>query len=469
MPLTQEQFKKARDAGYTVEQIAKFEKKRQVEQPQQQAQPELAPKEDRFDPLLPGKQRVKQRISERQDPLAGLLDMAKNPNIGKAFAQGSQRVSKGQFPIDVGQFQNVAGGVTERGRAGIGNLGMSIQEHGLSGKEFGKAVKEGTPLAETGVSKAGMEIIKGLTGEKFGTPGDIGVMAGMPEPLADIADFFSFIGASNLLSKGKLIDGAKKTVRASKATLTKKAAIKQYKNKQYNVNKAKEIMGGLDDVHDGISNNYDAKWNSIADDLLPEGSTVEGYAKLPKNILNKISLDKSLRRYPDGKIIASKGNVNKVRGIIRRSVPSKVWNGKAVGDVNTANLQDVYFDFGDLVAQGDDELLALNRQYRDYMKMRKVIYDVVTDSDGNPMGNGLKNLFTSKGDQGIKNFFTGATNPATGQVETVGLGTVWGKAGKIIKSIERHNKKQFVLNWLEKTIGLGGAAQAGRRVVQRGF
>ena len=253
------------------------------------------------------------------------------------------------------------------------------------------------------------------------------------------------MGVANLLTKGKLIDATQKV----KQIIIEKRPQRMGIN--YALDRSKKLGDGLDELYEGISKEYD----NFYDKILPSGATKgqelvskqavqETLEQLPQNIINKISNYKNLDRYQDESIAPTLNNLKNIKGILRKSVPTKIWSGRAIGNQDTAIIEQAYHGINDIMAQGNPDLTQLNQTYRNFMNMRKVIGRVIWDAEGNPMGNKLVDLYKKGGEPGIRIFFEQFAQQ-------------WQPAQQIIKDINKFNQRQTIqklLGW-SGIVGLG--------------
>ncbi len=180
-PLTEEQFNKAREAGFTTEEIIGFEKQRSgtttKEQPKSQNQS-----------FLPNANRVENLISQRQDPWKSLIDeLNYNPNPLQHPIDSLMKI-----PTTALKLLGVPWG---RGESALASAGLAAQKgeggniltemlKGASGK---RQAQLGDIVRTTGFGGGANELISSLTG--------MGAMAGVGE--------FLTTGKMGLLGKGK--------------------------------------------------------------------------------------------------------------------------------------------------------------------------------------------------------------------------------------------------------------------------
>ncbi len=126
MPLTKEQFRRAREAGKTVDEIIDFEN-----------QKKSLTSQSEVDPFLPGESRVQKLISEREDPLTTLEKESRVPFDFSTPKKAGKSLLK-PF-VTVGKLIDVP---ISRASAAVGGLGLGLQKEKGFGESF-KMAREG--------------------------------------------------------------------------------------------------------------------------------------------------------------------------------------------------------------------------------------------------------------------------------------------------------------------------------------
>lgn len=172
MALTQEQFQKARDAGFSTEQIIGFEKKRLSEGGT--ATLEEKPIEEKFTKYvgIPRQAQVEEEIKARRNPFEVLKEEArKKPEPFKhPLSTFMQPFAFGMKALDIPRRMI---------ESPIASAGLAAQR----GELF-------TP-------QAGREIIQGFTGERVAELGDIPFAAGVPKPISSAIGLLSLAGITS--------------------------------------------------------------------------------------------------------------------------------------------------------------------------------------------------------------------------------------------------------------------------------
>ena len=335
-------------------------------------------------PMLPKLQQVEQRILQRPDAVQTLMQELQTP-----FDIRQHPIKKGLLKAGVVTPLKIAAVPFQRGEAGLSSGLLEAQRGG-------------------GLKDIGSATWKGVSGQRPAQLGDIirttGFGGWLNEPISAITGFVGTAGLTNLATKGKLVQGAKKL---KDVATTKMQTISENK-KNYVLNRAGTLDSGLDDLYKAFEPEYNSIYDKIGqrqflgDDLK---SIQEIIGDLPQNIISKINKSNLLGRTKEGNIVADMNNLKIIKGIIRQGVPDKIWNGKAIGDMNTAQLEQAYGKVANIMAKGNSELQNINAKYGDFMQMRKTISRVLYDADGNLQANGLINLFKKGGERGKQIFF----------------------------------------------------------------
>lgn len=368
---------------------------------------------------LPGYQRTERKISERQD----LIKDIGEKSLGQRFKQAMQFATPGLATPESGQdVMKAMGGIFQRGQATVANPLMALQE--------GK------------ITEAPKEAWKGLTGQRLGEVGDVYRRVGVPEPISATLGFFATMGITNLATKGKLVASAKKGTEFIKSKMPK------VMDKNYVINRAKVASDGLDDLYGGLSKEYDDvfakigekpvdfnKVNQVLDDLSSQGQDA---------VIKKIG--KQLGTNPPSNV----NTLQKIKEALRKTVPDRVWSGKSMADTNQHYLKDAYYKLNNIIAEGNDELIALNRRYRDFMQMRDTLGRVLYDADGNVKAKGLENLFKPGAERSKQQFFEKFAQQ-------------WPQAQQVMKDVIKFNKRQAMKGLLGKAAMIGGGYEIGRR------
>jgi len=192
MPLTREQFRRAREAGKSVDDIITFENRNKTSV-------------TRF---LPKEQEVERIISERTDPVTPLEEEVALPFTGGLLKRGIKAA------ITTGKL---SAAVTGRASAGVGGLLRGIQKPGTSLKEIGEMGKAG------------------LFGRKQFRALDFARASGLPSIAASVGEFalevavpLKILGSLGKVFKGpitrasdkKLLEAGNKLVQASDDAIT---------------------------------------------------------------------------------------------------------------------------------------------------------------------------------------------------------------------------------------------------------
>lgn len=414
---------------------------------------EAPKKEVSAKPFLPGFQRTEELISKRPDVLSEALSagMERYKSLGKFL----------QDPLGAQASMGVLGGLFQRGEAAIANPLMLLQEEGLAKTTPGEidfllsegviTEKEAEKMSQVenlrGASIRDLlgESIKGLTGKRMGQLGDIPRKIGVPEPFSSAIGLFSVIGITNVATRGKLVSSARKGGEFAKTKIPK------IMGKNYTLNRAKLAADGMDDLYGGLSKEYDNLLDKAGNKMVDLKKAQDVIGRLPEKIVNMIKRDRVVTRFKDGTIHPILKNLKRMREVIRKSVPKKVWNGKAIADTEQHFLKEAYHDLGNIMAEGSDDLVRLNARYKSFMQMRDTLGRVLYDADGNVKAKGLENMFKPGAERVRQVFFERFAQQ-------------WPKAQQIIKDVVKFNKRQVFKQRVGKGawwLGVGGAGGVG--------
>jgi len=372
--------------------------------------------------FLPGYQKTEEKISSRESSLKNLIEEVKKPYEFSKESLVNPAKSPGMKSLIIGMKALAV--PYERYEAAVSNVGMKMQEGEFSPKSLFQEAK------------------KGVTGERLGQYGDIARKVNIPEPLSAAIGFFTSLKMINPITKGKAVSSAKKAEKLIKSKIPK------VMDKNYVLNRAKLANSGLDDLYTSLSKEYDRVYSKVGKKQVNIKEVQNIIGDLPENIIKKISRSKLLSKTKEGDIIPDIENLKIIKGIIRRSVPSKVWSGKAIGDMNTAQLEQSYGKINKIMAEGNPALQELNKKYANFMQMRKTLSGVLYDNNGNIKANGLSRLFSKGGERGKQVFFEDFSKQ-------------WGQGKQIMKDIIKFNKRQSTKAGLKKVAPWGPALIGG--------
>jgi len=369
--------------------------------------------------------------------------IAQRPDLMESFikeitAQPTREQFRGQpfkTALEVQQLKparaamKFMGGVTQRGLAIPANIAEQLQKGVISPIKLGRAG------------------IAGLTGERLGELGDIARRAGWPEPIAATLGFFASMGGMNLATRGKLIESTRKAGQFVTSKMPK------VMGKDYLISRAKVASGGMDDLYTGISQQYDDVYNAIGNRTV-NISRVQGIADdLPSVISGKINKSNLIRKMPDGSIAPTMNNMKVIKNIIQKALPKNVLSGRQQADIFQGNLKYNLGRVRDVMAEGNPELVALNKRYADFMKLRGKVGDVIWDKWGDPKSGGLASLF-KPGAERAK------------QVAFEQFSKLWPQARQVMTDAMKFSRRQIAKRWAGRALLIGGGYEAGRRLLR---
>jgi len=305
---------------------------------------------------------------------------------------------------------------------------------------------------------SGKAILGAVSGKKQGEMGDIFRGTGMfPEWASSTLGLISSFATGELGSLG----------RVSKATKQVGKTIGDVAQKGYNLGKmsgddivkvSEDLGKGLDEMGAGLGQMYDDLFNEITVSGAKQGDEIVAAAdegqrlieQLPGNIVKQLSkgkYDKIGQEVP-----LTLNNLKTMKGILRKSVPQRVWSGRAIGDQNTAVIMNAYDEINNMMSKGSKELSELNMLWKDYRDTQKVISRVIFDGDGNPMENGIKALYGGGGDAGVKKFFDKFAQQ-------------WEPAQKLLGKMKAYRNRQVT----KKVLGWGSGIAVANYAARKGI
>ena len=360
-------------------------------------------------PFSPKQQQVERQIAQR-------------PSQFQPLMQRMQQFQQHPFKTLTDPFRDIKTGLGVL-QAGYGTAEAPIASAGLAAQR-----------GELFTPQAGKEIIGGLAGQRPAQLGDIvrttGFGRGWNELLASTTGLFATMGITNLATRGKLIQSV------NKARNFVSSKMPRIMNKNYIIDRAKTASGGLDDLYKGLSKEYDDLYNKInvyggrlGEQVVDKVQLQSVIDDLPQNIISKMAKSKLFQKLPDGSISPTLNNLKIMKTFIRQSVPEKIWSGKAIGDINTAQLENSYYKINSLMAQGNPELQMLNQRYSQFRQMQKALSSVLHDPDGNIKSKGLENLFKPGAERNRQLFFEQFAKQ-------------WPQAQQIMKDVIKFSRRQ---------------------------
>jgi len=372
------------------------------------------------------------------------------PNIGKTENMISKRPSAIQElvkdPSTFGRFKKHPLGTSLRTMAGAGELVEgTIANVGLAAQR-GSAEGLGRQMSDT------------FSGKRPAQFGDIvrttGFGGDLNEPLARttglLASSVSALKVLDIPTKGKLINSV------NKAGSFLKSKLPTFMNKDYMIKRANLASDGMDELYEGLSKEYDTIYDKIGKNQLNrvQQDYLESIlSELPENVISKISKSKLITKTKNGELVPDLNNLKAIKNVIKSAVPEKIWRGKAIGDMNTAALEQSYGKISHMMSEGNDELINLNKRYGEFRNMQKEINSVIYDQFGNIKTKALEQLFSKSGERGKQVFFEKFAQQ-------------WPKATQIIKDTQKYNSRQTAKKIVGAGAGIVGATMVGTAVAK---
>lgn len=386
-------------------------------------------------PFLPKEKEVEQLISEKSDSVATLMkeyrtpyDFKKHPI--KSALKPAVTVAK-TFAIP---FQ--------RGESAVAGLGLGLQKKDPLTLEGWK----------TGLKYAG----QGLIGKRQQELGDIirttGFGGKLNEPLARGIGFFGLVGLTNLATQGKLISGTKKVETVIKGKLPK------IMDKDYALNRAKQLNEGLEDLRNGFGSLKSEAIKQFGKDTVNAQKLSKNLPSLPKNIFTAIDDPVyAIEKLPDGSIKPTIENLDKIKGMLADKMSGKDWLD-ATKQVKT-NIKQAYGAISEAIAEIRPEIRGSLDAYHYFMK------DIY---------NPIKKILTTGG-QIVEKKLRGALafgGERSKQKAIEEFTKLWNEAPQLVKDVIKFNQRQFLKSRIIPAgVGTGaalyGLERLGRRILPR--
>ncbi len=325
---------------------------------------------------LPRYQEIEKRISERESN----LPFFKAPFQKELLTPKEKLIGA---PITALEGINL---LSERGFAGIANPLMKMQEGTFNPITLAK------------------ETWKGWSGQRLGEMRDLYARLGVPDPIATLIGLENEIAISAApFDKG--IRNIFKTSAIKGSNFLKNMFIRPITKAGVKQMITEGATGLNDDLYKAISKKYDDFYTKLPNHAVDNEKFTQILDDLPDDILKKINKSKLITKTRSKVIEPTIENAKQIRGIFRKKVPEKIWNGKAIGDANTALLEQKYGELGSIMTESNPELANLNAQYKEFRQMQKTLNRYFYDADGNIVENKLIQLFGSGGEPAHKEMF----------------------------------------------------------------
>lgn len=350
--------------------------------------------------FLPREAEVETMISERPDSVARLMEEYRTPydferHPVKSILKPAVTVAK-TFAVP---FQ--------RGESAVAGLSLGLQK----GKPLEGLRNLGLGLAGRRQQELG-DIIRttGFGGETFN------------EPLAKGIGFLSSMGLINVATTGKLLSGAKK---AEAITKSKFPAVM---NKDYTLQRAKQLDEGLEDLRNGFGSLKSDTLKQIGKDVVDAQKLTHKLPPLPQNIIN--ALDDpiyAIEKLPDGSINPSIENLDKIKGLLADRMTGKDWLDAT--KLNKANIKQAYGAISEAIGEVHPEMRGDLDAYHYFMK------DIYTP---------VKKILTTGG-QVVEKKLRGALQPGAERSKQIAIeefSRLWNEAPRLIKDVIKFNTRQ---------------------------
>jgi len=341
MPLTKEQFQKARNAGFTTEQIIGFEKKRQ----DKFVSPSLLPEAD---PLLPKKYETEQKIMGRA-------------NAGKELVKEYEYQREHPFKSIVNPLTPIVTGLkgiralTQRPEAAVSNVLMDVQE----GKK--------PTLKSVGL---------GLSGKRLSELGDLPRRMGLGEIPSSFIGLGSAMGLS--IAGGKTLKGISNR-------------LPKIMGKNYTIDRATQAVDALDETRTNLGQNVGEAIKQYSDRTI-DINKLGDLPTLPKNVLS--ALDDpiyQIEKLPDGSIKPTLGNMQKLKEALDDFISSKQW--EEATKMNQRVIKQAYGKISQAMKDAAPEIKESLSRYGDFMEIYRDVIKTVKDTGGRVLEKKFRGVF----------------------------------------------------------------------------
>jgi hypothetical protein len=142
-----------------------------------------------------------------------------------------------------------------------------------------------------------------------------------------------------------------------------------------------------------------------------------------------------------------------IKNILQKAVPKRVLSGRQQADIFQGNLKFNLDRVRAIMAEGNPELVALNKQYSNFMTLRAKVGDVIWDKFGEPKSQGLAKLFSRGAERGK-------------QVAFEQFSKLWPQAQQVIRDSMKFSRRQTAKRLLGRAAMIGGGYELGRRALR---
>lgn len=380
--------------------------------------------------FLPGLQKVKEQTATRPDSIQRLFEEFATP-----FDFKQHPIKRGILKAGVVTPLKMLAVPFQKAEAVLSNAALEAQQGNI-----------------VDIPKA---IMEGIMGERQGEFGDLirttGFGGSANELLSSVTGFFGSMATGSLITKGKIVSGANKMETALKSKLP------QVMGKDYVLNRTKDLVAGVDKLEEGIFDNYDDIYKAIGNNAVPQSiSQADWWKNLPTKAISKIRTVLKVKSKEDI-IPATVNSLKSVKQALRQSLSRKAW---VMPDADDAKIIEAYFKTGEMISQNagefTEDLAKLNAKAKDFYLLRKELYNILLDGEGQPMANKLINLYKQGGERGK-------------QVMFEKFSQFYPKAKDLIDDIIKFNRRQGVKKSITRAApwivgGAIGSAIAGKSI-----
>ena len=319
----------------------------------------------------------------------------------------------------------------------------------------GQNIAENQPQMAQVFKQAGERVMQGIKGERVERFGDLirredlGGMNFMKEPAAVAADLFggwqmtkaagATLGANKAI--GKMVTAWQERPVTNNPVILNQVKTIANKVKDIRSETGKAVESALNSVNPAqpLSAEQLPTWGRILDTMKTAGVNAVKKAKDP--------------------IIA---NVQKVRDLIQKKVPQKVWDGVQDATPEQAQVMQLWHKTSELIADGNPALTQAWGSYKNVMDtvrgVNKQLY-----ANGQVTASKVINVFKSLKD----------AKAAGEQAPFIELQELWAQAPVVIKNIVKYNQTQAIKEGVSRTaqtagriVGFGAAAGGARTALE---
>jgi len=230
--------------------------------------------------------------------------------------------------------------------------------------------------------------------------------------------------------------------------------IKFFKNPDYVLSRSKEIGNISDDLEKQAGRAIGDLWDSPAGDKAVNiARTSKALEALPTRVIRKLKTVANQRIFkvrflPDGTLDPKARNIWRLRRFLDDFLTRKDYID--AGKIEKQVIRTARNELATILREVDPRVAPIMDKYSNIEKIKAEVDPIVKNPRGNPIANKLQNLFTSKGEPGIREFFKR-------------LAELSPRVTDIIRDIEGFNIAQGIKRGFLGTLGTVGRFAAARK------